>query len=69
MANLPYKRTLNVIVYRSIADLKNKIHYYIFNEEGKKERVQIAARGHVVAMHHHRSWHVMERLVLGDWSD
>ena len=55
----------NIVVYSSLDDLKEKIRYYIRNE---RERLEIAARGHHVAMNHHRSWHVMERIVLGNWT-
>lgn len=55
----------NIVVYSSLRDLKEKILYYIRNES---ERLKIAARGHRVAMNHHRSWHVMERIVLGNWT-
>ena len=68
MHPLPYllEDGVNVVVYNSISVLKKKILYYIEDAQGQKERVEIAARGHAVAMNHHRSWHVMERLILGN---
>ena len=68
MHPLPYmlEDGKNVIVYNSIADLKEKILYYINDPVGQQERVKIAKKGYEVAMNHHRSWHVMERLILDD---
>ncbi len=54
-----------VVVYESIAALKDKIKYFLEHEE---ERQEIAQSGHDVAMSRHRSWHRMEELVFGDWS-
>ena len=54
-----------LVVYESIAALKDKIKYYLEHEE---ERLEIAQSGHDVAMSRHRSWHRMEELVFGDWS-
>ena len=67
MHPLPYllENGVNVIVYSSLKELKEKILYYVRHE---KERLEIAVRGHNVAMNHHRSWHVMERIVLGNWT-
>ncbi|KAL7536062.1 hypothetical protein ACHAXR_006894 [Thalassiosira sp. AJA248-18] len=66
MHPLPYKLKdgENVIVYDSISDLKEKICYYINDPEGQRKRLQIASRGYEVVMNYHRSWHVMERLIL-----
>jgi len=66
MTPLPYhiEDKKQVIVYESIAELKELIHYYLENEE---ERLKIASSGHEVAMRDHRSWTWMERLIFGDW--
>jgi len=68
MHPLPYlfEDGKSVIVYKSIAELKEKILYFLGHED---ERLEIARRGHEIAMNHHRSWHIMERIVLGNWSD
>lgn len=67
MHPLPYllRDGVNVIVYSSLEELKKKILYYAQNEQ---KRLEIAARGHHVAMNHHRSWHVMERIIFGNWT-
>jgi len=54
-----------LVVYNSLEDLQNKILYYINNPT---ERLRIAARGYHIAMHYHRSWHVMDRMILGNWT-
>ena len=57
---------VSVVVYRSLAELRDKILRYLAEDE---ERVAIARRGHRIALDHHRSWHVMERVIFGNWSD
>lgn len=68
MHPLPYKLVDGdgIVVYSSLKDLKEKIVYYINNPS---ERLQIAKRGYYVAMNYHRSWHIMERLLLGNWTE
>ena len=56
----------NIIVYNSLAELVKYIKYYL-RPENEEERLRIACAGYHVAMTKHRSWHIMERLVLGDW--
>ena len=68
MHPLPYKLIDGdgLVVYTSLKELKEKILYYM---EHPTERLRIAARGHYVAMNYHRSWHVVERLLLGNWTE
>lgn len=54
----------SVIVYRSIADLKAKILHYLKDDTA---RLDVARKGHDVAMKHHRSWQGIERIIHGDW--
>ena len=56
---------VNIVVYTSLSELKEKILRYVRNET---ERLELAARGHHVAMNYHRSWHVMERIIFGNWT-
>jgi spore maturation protein CgeB len=55
----------SVVVYHSLQELKQKILYYLEHEE---ERRIVAKRGYDVAMNFHRSWHMLERMILGNWS-
>ncbi|KAL7538784.1 hypothetical protein ACHAWF_006213 [Thalassiosira exigua] len=68
MHPLPYKLEDGdgVVVYESLGDLRRKILHYL---ERPNERARIAKRGWEVSMRYHRSWHVVERLVLGDWME
>ena len=67
MLPLPYRfvNDSNIIVYRSIAELKSFATYYASHDE---ERIQIARRGYETAMNYHQPWHLTERLLLGDWN-
>ena len=56
---------VNIVVYTSLSELKEKILRYVRNET---ERLELAAQGHHVAMNYHRSWHVMERIIFGNWT-
>ncbi|KAL7546712.1 hypothetical protein ACHAWF_010039 [Thalassiosira exigua] len=56
---------VNIVVYTSLAELKEKMLHYVHNET---ERLKIATQGHHDAMNYHRSWHVMERIVFGNWT-
>ena len=66
MYPLPYgiEDGKQVVVYDSIWKLKYYLNYYLENSE---ERMKIARSGYNVAMNYHRSWHLMERLVFGNW--
>jgi hypothetical protein len=68
MEPLPYNfvNGTNILVYHSIAELKRFALYYA---EHETERLRIARSGYETAMQFHRSWNIMERLVLGDWSN
>jgi len=55
----------NVIVYNSIAQLKQQILYYLEHDE---ERMKIAQAGHKVVMDYHQSSIWMERMIFGNWS-
>eukprot|EP00978_Attheya_sp_CCMP212_P010424 scaffold25266_cov44-Attheya_sp.AAC.6 len=53
----------HVVVYDSIGSLKRLLTFYLEHDE---ERLKIARAGHRVAMSEHRSWNMMERMILGD---
>jgi Glycosyl transferases group 1 len=52
----------SIVIYQSLEDLPILIHYYLENEA---ELVEIARRGHQVALTLHRPHHWMERLFFG----
>lgn len=56
----------SVVVYKSLSELREKITHYLSHAS---ERLEIARRGHEMAMQHHRSWHGLERLVFGNRSN
>ncbi|KAL7553791.1 hypothetical protein ACHAWF_017122 [Thalassiosira exigua] len=55
MLSLPYglEEGENVVVYRDMADLKQKIRHYLDNDSA---RINIASKGWAEAMNRHRSW-------------
>lgn len=65
MHPLPYhiEEGKQVVVYRSIHELKKLVRHYLKHVE---ERLEIARAGYEVAMKHHRSWNVMERFIYGE---
>mmetsp|Transcript_196 Transcript_196/g.400 ORF Transcript_196/g.400 Transcript_196/m.400 type:complete len:132 (+) Transcript_196:195-590(+) len=67
MSSLPryLKDGESLVVYHSLAELKEKILYYLDHDD---ERLAIARKGHWIAMNHHRSWHGLERIIFGDWT-
>jgi len=67
MHPLPYKIEdgKNVVVYKSISDLRSKILYYL---ENKKERLELARNGYDVAMKYHQNAQWMERMIFGNWA-
>lgn len=54
---------VSLVEFSSVQDLQTKILYYLRHDE---ERIRIAKAGRQVAMSRHRSWHIMERLLLGN---
>jgi spore maturation protein CgeB len=54
----------NIIVYKSLDDLKSKILYYL-DPQHENERHQIAYQGWMLAMTQHRTYHRMEQLFFG----
>jgi hypothetical protein len=56
-----YEHGKNVVVYTSLQELRDLIMYYIQNPS---ERLRIARAGYDLAMDHHRSWHVVERVLM-----
>ena len=66
---LPYKlqNGTNIIVYNSITELKHYIRYYIA-EENELERYTIAKNGYHIAMKYHRSYHIINRMIFGNWT-
>jgi len=66
MHPLPFKieEGKEVVVYRSIAELKKLAKYFLDHEE---ERLMIARSGFDAVMRFHQSWTWMERIIYGDW--
>ena len=63
---VPPKRLVDghdYIVYRSMEDLESKLLYYL---NCPRERLRIAYNGWLKVMTEYRSWHMMEKLVLGE---
>ena len=56
-----FKDGVNLVVYNSIVDLKEKVKYYLQDD---KKRRNIARRGRDLALSKHRSWHYMEDYIL-----
>jgi len=56
-----YEHGKNVVVYTSLKEVRELILYYV---EHPTERLKIARAGYDLAMSRHRSWHVMERILL-----
>jgi len=52
----------SIVFYSSMHDLRTKIKYYLENDEA---RLRIARQGWMLAMHRHRSWHLVEELIFG----
>lgn len=55
----------SLVVFESLAQLQDLVLYYL---DHPIERMAIARRGREVALNYHRSWHIMERIVLGNWT-
>lgn len=53
----------SVVEYTSAEELKAMISYYLTHPA---ERIEIARRGREIAMSRHRSWHHMEKVLLGE---
>ena len=58
---LGYVHEQNVIVYNSLKELEQQIHFYLSHPEKRKK---IARAGYELSMEKHRSWHVVERILL-----
>ena len=67
---LPYKlqNGTNIIVYHSIQELIQYVQYYT-NPNNEYERLTIAKNGYHVAMKYHRSYHIIERMIYGNYSN
>jgi len=61
-----YKYGVNIVVYNSLADLKEKIKYYL-SPKGSVQRREIAQKGKRLALEHHKSDDMYRRLVFGHW--
>jgi spore maturation protein CgeB len=55
----------SLVVFESLAQLQDLVLYYL---DHPQERMEIARRGRFVALNYHRSWHIMERMILGNWT-
>lgn len=53
---------VHLVIYHSLDELKELICYYL---EHDTERLAIAHQGYQVALRHHRTFHLMERLFFG----
>ncbi|GAX15506.1 hypothetical protein FisN_8Lu242 [Fistulifera solaris] len=62
MLTLPVElqEDVSVVYYRNLDELVTKAQHYLNHEN---ERIAIAMAGYNVAMNHHRSWHLVERMV------
>lgn len=58
-----YEHEKNIIVYKSLAELEQQILFYLSHPV---ERIRIAKAGFEHAMKNHRTWHVVERILLID---
>ena len=56
-----YVHEQNVIAYNSLKELEQQIHFYLSHPEKRKK---IARAGYELSMEKHRSWHVVERILL-----
>ena len=66
MLSLPfgYQDGVSVVEYESSEDLLRKVAYYT-DPTHASERLSVAREGRRLAMEGFRSWHVMEKLILG----
>lgn len=64
MMSIPsdYKDGESIVFYNSIANLKNKVLFYL---KHPVQRLKIAQRGLEVSMQRHRSWLLMEEVIFG----
>ncbi len=58
-----YAHGENVIVYTSLKDLSDQLLFYLSDSS---KRLSIARAGYELAMESHRSWNVIERILLPD---
>ena len=61
-----YQDGVNILIYKSLQDLKEKLVYYL-SDEGSEARTRIARAGRKLALEQHQSWQRYERLILGEW--
>ncbi|CAJ1935725.1 unnamed protein product [Cylindrotheca closterium] len=61
-----YTNGVNIVVYDSLADLKEKIKYYL-SPEGSVLRKKIAQQGKQLALEHHKPEDMYRRLIFGHW--
>ncbi len=54
------QENVSIVIYHSLEELVTKAQYYLDYED---ERIAIAKAGYNVAMNHHRSWYLVERMV------
>ena len=58
---------VNVVVYRSPAELKRLLKFYL-RRDHEAERIEIGRRGREIALRHHSPAAWVERMVFGNWS-
>ena len=66
MLSLPFKFRdgVSLVEYASAEELLQKVKYYT-DPKNEKERLAIAKEGRRLAMEEFRSWHLLEKLILG----
>jgi hypothetical protein len=69
MSSLPLflEDRVNVVVYRSPAELKRLLKFYLLRDH-EAERIEIGRRGREIALRHHSPAAWVERIVFGNWS-
>lgn len=67
MLNLPsgLRDQESIVVYQSLDDLVTQVTYYLNNTEARQA---IALAGYRAAMRQHRSWHMMQRILVNTYA-
>jgi spore maturation protein CgeB len=61
-----YQDGVNILIYKSLQDLKEKLLHYL-SDEGSEARTRIARAGRKLALEQHKPKQRYERLILGEW--
>ena len=70
MSRLPLllEDRVSVVVYRSPAELRRLLQYYL-QSQNEKARIEIGRRGRSIALRHHSPAAWVERIVFGSWNN